>query len=81
LVDEAPSPLEEAIGQEALQRYEAALNRLKPAEREAVIARVEMGCSYDELAIALNKPTADAARKAAARALVRLAREMHGETT
>jgi len=68
-VDEAASPLEEAIGREALQRY------------EAIIARVEMGCSYDDLAIALNKPTADAARKAAARALVRLAREMHGETT
>ena len=80
-VVEAASPLEEAIGREALQRYEAALNRLKPAEREAIIARVEMGCSYDDLAIALNKPTADAARKAAARALVRLAREMHGETT
>jgi len=80
-VDEAPSPLEEAIGRETVARYEVALNRLKPAEREAIIARVEMGCSYDELAAALNKPTADAARKAAARALVRLAREMHRETS
>ena len=37
------SPLEEAIGREAVERYEAALQRLKPEEREAIIARVELG--------------------------------------
>jgi DNA-directed RNA polymerase specialized sigma24 family protein len=41
-----------------------------------VIARIEMGCSYPEIADALGKPSADAARKATARALVRLAEEM-----
>jgi RNA polymerase sigma-70 factor, ECF subfamily len=70
------SPLEEAIGREAVERYEAALQRLKPEEREAIIARVELGYSYDEMAEALGKPTPDAARKAAERALVRLAEEM-----
>jgi DNA-directed RNA polymerase specialized sigma24 family protein len=35
-----------------------------------------MGYSYHELAEMLGKPTADAARKAAQRALVRLAEEM-----
>jgi RNA polymerase sigma-70 factor, ECF subfamily len=70
------SPLEQAIGHEAVDRYERALERLKPEEREAIIARVEMGCSYQELAEALGKPTPDAARKAAERALVRLAEEM-----
>jgi hypothetical protein len=35
-----------------------------------------MGDSYEELAMALVKPTPDAARKAARRALVRLAEEM-----
>lgn len=74
--DPAKSPLELAIGQEAVERYERALERLKPQEREAVIARVEMGYSYDELADALGKPSPDAARKAAQRALVRLAEEM-----
>ncbi len=49
---------------------------LKPEEREAIIARIELGYSYEELAAALNKPTADAARKTAQRALVRLAEEM-----
>jgi RNA polymerase sigma-70 factor (ECF subfamily) len=76
LVDPAASPLEEAIGAEALEGYEAALARLDPGDREAIIARVEMGCNYEELAQALGKPTPDAARKAAQRALVKLAREM-----
>ena len=70
------SPLEEAIGREALDRYEAALARLRPDEREAIIARVEMDFSYEEMAEALDKPSADAARKAARRALLRLADEM-----
>jgi RNA polymerase sigma factor (sigma-70 family) len=70
------SPLEEAIGREAVERYELALQRLKPEEREAIIARVELGLSYEELADALGKPTPDAARKAAQRALVRLAEEL-----
>lgn len=75
-IDHGESPLEQAIGREAVDRYEGALTRLRPDEREAIIARVEMGYSYEELAEALGKPTADAARKAAQRALARLAEEM-----
>lgn len=71
-----PSPLASAIGTEAFERYEAALARLRPIEREAIVARVEMDCTYDEMAMMLELPSADAARKAAQRALVRLAREM-----
>jgi len=70
------SPLEDAIGREALERYRAALDRLRPEEREAIIGRVEMDYSYSELAEILGKPTPDAARKAAQRALLRLAEEM-----
>jgi RNA polymerase sigma-70 factor, ECF subfamily len=78
-VDDAESPLAQVIGREAVDRYERALARLKPGEREAIIARVEMGYTYEELAEALGKPTPDAARKAAQRALVRLAEEIkHG---
>jgi RNA polymerase sigma-70 factor, ECF subfamily len=73
------SPLEQAIGHEAVERYERALERLTAQEREAIIARVEMGYTYDELAEALGKPTPDAARKAAQRALVRLVAEMKRE--
>jgi RNA polymerase sigma-70 factor (ECF subfamily) len=75
-VDPGPSPLEEAIGREATERYEAALTALRPEEREAIIGRIELGYTYDELAEALGKPTGDAARKAAERALVRLVEEM-----
>jgi RNA polymerase sigma-70 factor (ECF subfamily) len=77
--DPSPSPLEEAIGRQATERYERALGRLRPEDREAVIARVEMGYTYDELAGALDKPTPEAARKACQRALVRLAAEMQHE--
>lgn len=74
--DRDATPLDLAIGEEALQRYEAALTRLREEEREAVVARVEMGLSYQEIAEALGKPTAEAARMAVSRALMRLAREM-----
>jgi RNA polymerase sigma-70 factor (ECF subfamily) len=76
LVDRRMSPLEEAIGRESVERYERALATLKSDEREAIIGRVEMGYSYEELAEALGKPSAEAARKAARRALVRLIEEM-----
>src|SRR5439155_962800 len=77
--DPGASPLEAAIGEEALQRYEAALACLRPEEREAIIARVEMDGSYQDVAQALGKPSADAARMAVSRALVRLAQEMSRE--
>ena len=70
------SPLEEAIGQEALTRYEQGLARLRPEEREVIIARVELGQSYQQIAAGHNKASADAARMAVSRALVRLAEEM-----
>lgn len=69
------SALERAIGLEQLERYEAALERLRPLDREAIVARVEMGCTYAEMAAMLGLPSADAARKAAQRALVRFAAE------
>jgi RNA polymerase sigma-70 factor, ECF subfamily len=75
-VEAADSPLEAAIGREKVEAYEKALQRLKPEEREAIIARVELGYSYEEMAVMLDKPSAEAARKTAQRALVRLAEEM-----
>ncbi|HKQ62569.1 MAG TPA: sigma-70 family RNA polymerase sigma factor [Candidatus Polarisedimenticolaceae bacterium] len=75
--DLRPSPLEETVGTEALARYEAALERLEPAEREAVVLRVELGCDYAQIAEALGKPSPDAARMTVSRALVRLARWMN----
>ena len=70
---------EEVLGSEALRRYEEALARLSDDERELVLARIEMGMAYKDVAVATGKPSADAARLAVSRALVRLAREMEHE--
>ncbi len=56
--------------------YERALNSLKPETREAVILRLEFGLSYAEIAAALEKSSADAARMLVSRALLKLAEEM-----
>jgi RNA polymerase sigma-70 factor (ECF subfamily) len=74
-----PSPLEQAIGGEALERYERALSRLRPDDREAIIARIELGLSHQEVAEAIGKPSANAARMAVERALDRLLKEMGTE--
>ena len=74
--DEGPSPLDLAIGAEVVARYDAALEQLRPDEREMVIARLEMGFTYAEIAEAVGKPSANAARMAVARALIRLAEAM-----
>jgi len=76
-VDDGLSPLEAAIGQETVERYESALSTLTEEEREAIVARLELGLTHEEIAEALGKPSADAARMAVARAMVRLARAMN----
>lgn len=70
------SPLEAAIRQEQRDRYDAALARLSEPERDLIIARVEIGLTYEEMANALGKPSWNAARMATARALLRLAEEL-----
>jgi RNA polymerase sigma-70 factor (ECF subfamily) len=74
--DGAPSPLDRAVGREELERYEAALGRLRPGDRELVVLRIELGCDYAEVAEATDRPNAHAARMAVSRALMRLAEEL-----
>ena len=74
--DPGPSPLEETLGREVMHMYEAALQRLRPRDREAIVARVEMGLDYVRVAESLQIPSANAAQMAVGRALLRLAREM-----
>jgi RNA polymerase sigma-70 factor, ECF subfamily len=71
-----PSPLEAALGAEAIDRYERALDRLRPEDREAIVARIELGLSHKEVAEALGKSSANAARMAVERAVSRLLKEM-----
>jgi RNA polymerase sigma factor (sigma-70 family) len=77
--DLTPSPLEQAIGHQGFERYERALKSLKPADRDAIVARIELQQSYEEVAIALGKPNANAARMAVTRALARLIEAMQHE--
>ncbi len=76
IADPGPSALEEAVGRDAMRRYEAGLARLTPAQREAVLLKVEMGFTNAEIAEALGKPSVDAVRMLLARALVDLAESM-----
>jgi RNA polymerase sigma factor (sigma-70 family) len=75
------SPLDQAIGQETMQLFEAALAELREEDRELVIARVEWGLDYAEIASALGKPTPNSARVAVARALLKLAEAMKRRRT
>lgn len=76
IYEPGPSPFEQAVGSETLARFETALARLHDEEREAVVLRVELRYGYTEIAAALGKPSADAARMTVGRALIRLAEEM-----
>ena len=71
---EAASELERLIGRERLEAYERGLLVLDEEQREAVLLRLEFGLSHQEIAEALGKPSANAARMTVARAMAVLAR-------
>jgi RNA polymerase sigma-70 factor (ECF subfamily) len=75
-VTEDPSPLELAVGRDTLRQYEQALDRLRPADRELIIAKVELGFDYAEITELSGKASVGATRVAVSRALLRLATEM-----
>jgi RNA polymerase sigma factor (sigma-70 family) len=79
LPDRAPSPLENAIGAEALDRYERALARLSEEDRQLLHLRIELDFDYQEIAEMTERASRDAARMAIHRALARLADEMGHE--
>jgi RNA polymerase sigma-70 factor (ECF subfamily) len=76
LVSADRSLLEQQVGRETMEAYEAALTRLTEAQREAVIMRLEFGYSYPQVAEAMGRSHPNAARMLVARALVQLAEEM-----
>lgn len=77
--DSGPSPIDEVIGRETMERFEAALAQLNDADRDCIMARIELNLSYQDISDLLGKPSADAARVAVGRALARLAKKMaHG---
>lgn len=76
LSDGQPSPIETILGRQKLDRYEKALAALPENHREAVILRVEFGMSFEEVARALDRPSANAARMTVTRALEKLAEQL-----
>jgi RNA polymerase sigma-70 factor (ECF subfamily) len=79
VVSDRTSPLDAAIREERRDRYETALSQLTEQERNLIVARVEIGLSYEEIADLTGKPSKNAARMATARALMRLAEELNRE--
>lgn len=74
--DHRASPLDDTLESDERRRYRAALLALDADDRQLVVGRVELQISYQELARATGRPSADAARGAARRAVLRLAREL-----
>jgi RNA polymerase sigma factor (sigma-70 family) len=70
------SPLDAAIGADAVEWYERALANLSDHEQEAIFLSVELGHDFEEIAAQLGTPTPDAARIAVNRAIARLVDEM-----
>jgi RNA polymerase sigma-70 factor (ECF subfamily) len=73
-----PDTSELALEKERAERARAALAKLKPSEREAVVLRYESGLSFKELSIACGVDEA-AARKRVSRALAKLRAELGEE--
>ncbi len=79
LAGEEHSPLDLAVGRQMLDRYETALDRLRPDDKALIVARIELGLPFAEIAAMFEKPSVAAAHVALSRALVKLAEEMAHE--
>jgi RNA polymerase sigma-70 factor, ECF subfamily len=66
------SPLDAAIQREAQHRYGEALLRLRANDRRLIVARAQLGWSFEEMAQRLGLRSAGAARMATTRAAGRL---------
>jgi RNA polymerase sigma-70 factor (ECF subfamily) len=70
-----PSPLERAILQQRVEHFLAALTKLRPADRQILVWRLELGYTPREIAARLGKTEA-AAAMTVSRAMARLAKEL-----
>jgi RNA polymerase sigma factor (sigma-70 family) len=75
LVDRGPSPLDGLLTQERHARYRIALARLRPPDRELIVAHVELGYTHAQLGCMTGR-SPNAARMALERAVHRLAAQM-----
>lgn len=75
--DGQPSPLALAISSQEEERYRDALIRLRDEDQAIIVARVELGYDFSQIALLTGRPTPNAARVALRRAVVRLVEEMN----
>ena len=66
-----PSPFDQAREKELARRQHLALESLRPADRSLLVARIDLGYDYKQIARLFDKPSPDAARVAVHRALRR----------
>lgn len=72
-IDPSPSPMDHLLESEDRRRFRKALLQLRLGEQLLIVGRVELHLSYAHLARATGLPSAEAARSATRRALLRLA--------
>ncbi len=72
LPDTGPSALDVVIGDEAVERFEAAMEQLSESDCQLIVMHTDLGMDAGQIAKELGKTT-DAARMALGRALKRLA--------
>jgi DNA-directed RNA polymerase specialized sigma24 family protein len=76
-----PSALDRVIGNQSMERCQAAFSQLSQDERDVIIARLEMGHSFEAIAGLLGRPSAAAARMAFTRAIERLRANLGSDAT
>lgn len=75
-----PSALDRAIGNQTWEQCHGAFSRLTQDDRDVIIARLELGYSFDAIAALLQRPSAAAARMAFTRAIARLRADVDQST-
>jgi RNA polymerase sigma-70 factor (ECF subfamily) len=78
IADNKSSPFDRVMDAEQEERYKRALATISEDERLLVVGRLELGYSYEQLALITNRPTKDAARVALHRAVLKMAERMSG---
>jgi RNA polymerase sigma-70 factor (ECF subfamily) len=71
-----PTPFDQVMDGENEATYKRALAMLTEDDRALVVGRMELGYTYEQLAVMSRRPTAAAARMAVRRAVIKLAEYM-----
>jgi RNA polymerase sigma-70 factor (ECF subfamily) len=70
------SMVDQVVGMEQMERYQRALETMTEEQQQAVVLRLEFGYTYEQIAEAIGKPSADAARMTVVRAIEDLAQRI-----